>query len=156
MWQRKQTLYLSLAILMNCLIFFLDLAHFSLEETQHKYNMYGISNGETEEKLFGTIILACICSISILLSAFVLSQFKKRQLQMKWTRFNLLFQLVFIAIVFFGLDQGLKTMGLDSTSLEINYQLGTFLSVPPLILLFFANKAIKKDDDLVRAADRIR
>ena len=81
--------------------------------------------------------------------------FKKRQLQIKLSQLNLFLQAGFIAAIFFVLDWNQSNINaIDNPVVE--YQLGSFLALLPLIFIYLAVRGIKKDEALVRAADRIR
>jgi len=49
-----------------------------------------------------------------------------------------------------------QSLNLSGEILVSEKGIGMFLPIISIILLVFANKAIKKDEDLVKSADRIR
>jgi len=151
MWQRIQTLYLFLAILLNVSLFMFDFAEIKIEDNEHPYGMFGLEGQET----YSTVILAVITSVNILLSFIVIMLFKKRQLQIKLSQLNLFTQAALVAAVFFLIDEGSKSLGLHD-SLIIEYSTGTFLSLLPMLFIYLGIRSIKKDEALIRAADRIR
>jgi len=151
MWQRIQTVYLFLAIVFNVSLFFLDFAVLKVEENTQAFGMYGID----AEGGYETVILSIITSVNILLSLIVVFLFRKRQLQIKLSQLNLFTQAALVAAVFFLLDEGVKSLGLTE-SLTVEYSIGTFISLLPMILIYLAIRSIKKDEALIRAADRIR
>ncbi len=84
---------------------------------------------------------------------FSISQYKKRMTQVK---LNALFSLVtagtIVAIVLYSL----KANELMIPEVRGNYLLGFYLPVVALFNNFLANRFIRKDEVLVRSADRIR
>ncbi len=155
MWQRIQTLYLLIAMLMNLAIFWLTFAAVSLDGVAHQFNMYNLSNVETGEVLESTLVLAILCALTVSLSLFSILSFKKRQTQVKISQLNLLIQAAFLAAVFFIVDGTVADLTAFNEQV-VDYQIGAYMAVIPLIFIFLAIKGIKKDEALVRAADRIR
>ena len=156
MWQRIQTLYLSLAILINAVIFFIDLAFIVNGDNIMTFTIFGIESVDTPEKVYSTMILAILATFSMLLSLMVIALFKKRQVQIRLGRLNLLLQLAFLSSIFFVSDMAMNELNFLAPDFTLDFQYGTYLSLLPLILIFIALKAIKKDEALVRSADRIR
>lgn len=155
MWQRIQTLYLGLSILINASIFFLPLAIVKGEGQTAIYNIHGLFDEETGEKLGDSFILLVYLIALILVSFIIITMFKKRQLQIKLSQLNLFLQAGFLAPIFFVMDWAQLNMSLVNEPI-VEYQLGTFLALVPLLLIYLAVRGIKKDEALVRAADRIR
>ena len=77
-------------------------------------------------------------------------QFKKRQLQFVLWRLNILTNLILLGFLVYQL---LNLSGETSVSEK---GIGAFLPVVVIVLLAIANKAIKKDKDLVKSVDRLR
>ena len=81
--------------------------------------------------------------ISIFLIFYSIFQYKNRSKQLLLNQFSKLALSVSFFIIFFQRDDMLPANGL-------------FLFIGPYLLLVFANFFIKKDDKLVKSADRIR
>jgi hypothetical protein len=75
--------------------------------------------------------------------------FKNRILQMRLCMIGSLLTLIMLVLVFYIADS-MPGNGL------VHYQLGTYILVLQLVLFFMARKFIRKDEIMVRAADRIR
>jgi hypothetical protein len=151
MWQRIQTVYLIIAILINVSLFMLDFAVIKIDAASQAFGMYGLEG----EGSYSTVILAVLATVNILLSLIVIFLFKKRQLQVKLSQLNLFTQAAFVAAIFFLIDEGSKSLGLND-NLIIDYSIGTFLSLIPMLFIYLGIRGIKKDEALIRAADRIR
>ena len=83
--------------------------------------------------------------------------YKKRQLQIKLCKLNLLLVTIQIAALVLYIDVAKE--GISPTSpndVLIGVKLGTFIPLISFILLYLATRFIKKDEDLVRSADRLR
>ncbi|WP_405296079.1 DUF4293 domain-containing protein [Algibacter sp. Ld11] len=87
---------------------------------------------------------------SALLSLISIFMFKNRQLQFVLGRLNII--LNFILLGFF-VYQSLNLSGETAVSEK---GIGMLLPLVSIVLLAFANKAIKKDEDLVKSVDRLR
>ena len=88
-------------------------------------------------------VSAALCVISVF-------SYKKRQTQFVYNRLNMILNFILLGLFVY---QSLNLSGEASVSEK---GIGMFLPVVSIILLALANKAIKKDEDLVKSADRIR
>ena len=84
------------------------------------------------------------------LSIISLLSYKKRQTQFVYNRLNIILNFILLGLFVY---QSLNVSGEASVSEK---GIGMFLPIVSIILLVLANKAIKKDEDLVKSADRIR
>ncbi|WP_028892804.1 DUF4293 domain-containing protein [Tenacibaculum sp. 47A_GOM-205m] len=87
---------------------------------------------------------------SALISIVAIFLFKNRQLQFVINRLNILINLFLLGILIY-LSQTLS--GEASVSEK---GIGMFFPVIVILLLFLANRAIKKDENLVKSVDRLR
>lgn len=155
MLQRIQSLYLFLAICLNAAIFSLDLAHIKVGELYNTFTIYGLTDADTGIQVYPSISLVLLCLISMVVSLVIIFIYKKRQLQIKLTQLNLFLQLSFVAAIFFMVDASLASYT-SAEVLSVEYSAGAFLAILPIVFIYLAIRAIKKDEALVRAADRIR
>ena len=88
--------------------------------------------------------------ISALLSLVTIFLFKNRQLQFVLGRLNILINLFLLGLLIY-LSQTLSGEALVSEK-----GIGMFFPIIVILLLVIANKAIKKDEDLVKSVDRLR
>ncbi len=91
-------------------------------------------------------------TLGILLSVYSIMQYKNRKFQMKLVQFAMLVQLVFGALIFYYAD---KMASLSDTG-ELAYRPAVAVVLVNIILYYLALRGIKKDDALVRSADRLR
>lgn len=121
------------------------------------YNLfqYSIEDNAGEIVEEGTPLFPLILTAIILLAALVnIFLYKNRSLQATICRFLILASSALIVALIFDLDKvgGIKFM---TSGDFINYLI-VLLPVVMIILFFLANRAILKDDRLIRSADRIR
>jgi hypothetical protein len=164
MIQRIQSIYLSAVVLLSVLLFFLpvstkiipaDPAKNILKDITYKTDLYGVEKYENGALVSSSsnFILMILNIAAGGLSAFVIFLYRKRLVQMKLIRLSILFTTAFIVADFYFSDalgkehgEGYKTM----------YLSGSYFPIIQVILLVMAMRAIKKDEELVRSADRIR
>ncbi len=136
MLQRIQTIYLLLAAITSAgLIFVLH-----LWVTNNDVVVYAKDN-----MLFLGFFLA-----SAMLSIVSIFKYKNRKSQFMLGRLNMI--LNFILLGFF-VYQSLNISGETAVSEK---GIGMFLPIVSIVFLALANKAIKKDEDLVKSVDRLR
>lgn len=90
--------------------------------------------------IFGSIALAVIAILS----------FKKRQLQFVLNRLNILLNFVLLGVFVY------RSLTISGETLVSEKGIGVLLPVISIVFLVLANKAIKRDEDLVKSVDRLR
>lgn len=155
MWQRKQSLFLLLAIIFNLVALTFNLAQVEMNDLTHSFTFFGIQANDTGEMLYSTTFLFVIDILSCLLSLITIFTFKKRQLQIKLAQLNLFVHLILVGSVFFMIYESAAALKINSFEAS-DYGLSTYLVIFPLLFIYLAIRGIKKDEALVRAADRIR
>jgi hypothetical protein len=148
MIQRKQTLFLlAVAIIAICQFFFPFQTLTFNEKFWDICLMPGCSADIISSNIYAPMILN---SLVLILSVVVIFLFKNRVLQYKLATLLILLN-VFIVGFFFLLN-----FTKEGTEGIISYQFGSFLPVIGAVFAFLAAHFIKKDEQLVRSADRIR
>ena len=97
--------------------------------------------------------VACICL------------FKNRRLQMRLAAMGFMATLIYVFLLFFwavdkyadvlSSDGMLKTF-LEGVKPEVSWCAGAFIPMAALVFFFLAQRAIRRDEAMVRAADRLR
>ena len=128
MIQRPQSIFLFFAVLSIVMIM---------------YKVPVLALGEEVKMLTDFMWGQTAAWISIFLGVFSISQFKNRPKQLIYNQLSKFALSVSFFIVYIGKGAILPAKGL-------------FLFVLPYILLILANRFIKKDEKLVKSADRIR
>jgi hypothetical protein len=138
MIQRIQTVYLILTFLITgVLLFFVPL--WTLNTGKPFYFW--------QDQVY-TILLG----LSTMLTVISIISFKKRQNQFVMGRLNIILNLILLGLfVYRSLNLSGETVNAVSEK-----GIGMFLPIVAIVLLVLANKAIKKDEDLVKSVDRLR
>ena len=87
---------------------------------------------------------------SVVLVLFSILKFKKRQLQFVLNRLNIILNFLLLGVFVY------RSLTLSGETLVSEKGIGVLLPIISIVFLAMANKAIKRDEDLVKSADRIR
>ncbi len=99
---------------------------------------------------FGTPFLYEGMLLSGLLSFLSIFIFKNRKLQFVLGRINILLNLILLSVFVY------LSLTLPGETLISEKGIGQFIPIITIVLLVLANKAIKKDEQLVKSVDRLR
>lgn len=137
MIQRIQTIYLFLVFVVTGIIpFFIPLW------TMSDGKVYYFMQNQVYVVVFG---------LSTTLSLLSIISYKKRQNQFVIGRLNILLNLILLGLFVH------RSLNLSGETLAVSEKgIGMFLPILAIVLLVLANKAIKKDEDLVKSVDRLR
>ena len=158
MIQRIQTVYLSLAFVAIALLFAFPLANFFSETGAYVFSVTGLKNmvpGEVDAfkpVLFLPIII--VAAGIALIALYTIFQYKNRLFQIKLTNIGVLLAIALIMGIFFLYIPMIE----KKIAIVPDYSkaFGIYLPLVALVFLVMANRAIKRDDKLVRSADRLR
>lgn len=143
MIQRIQTIYLLLTSIVSGVLIFV----FNLWETV-KQNIF-IVDLFSREALTLKVIPFMFFASAIL--AFVtIFLFKNRKLQFVLGRIIILINLFLLGLLIY------LSLNLSGEAAVSEKGIGMFLPILAILLVVLANKAIKKDEDLVKSVDRLR
>lgn len=159
MIQRAQTLYLALVALLLAILFFLPLALAKIAVTGNEF-IYQVYLSHSQPIIGepvsgkGFIIRVFYASVLLLLAVITIFLYRKRSLQMKLIRFSIVLNILLGITVFFRLGSDFQHF--YQTPANISYEWASCLPVVTLILFNLAFRGVKKDEELVRSADRLR
>ncbi|MFQ6599971.1 DUF4293 domain-containing protein [Flavobacterium sp. C3NV] len=92
-----------------------------------------------------------IVGLSTMLTIVSIISYKKRQNQFVMNRLNIILNLILLGLFVY------RSLNLSGETLAVSEKdIGMFLPIVAIVLLVLANKAIKKDEDLVKSVDRLR
>ncbi len=155
MIQRIQSVYLFLVFVFALLFAVLPMAQFIVEEMSVSLRLLYFRSF-FEETAFSSswhiVLLTILWAVSMLVTVVTTFQYKNRLLQIKMGKLNILLHVALIMLVFFFID-ALRGQVIGA---EFSYGAGVLFPVISLIFILMAIKAIKKDEALVRSADRFR
>ena len=137
MIQRIQTIYLLLAfVVTGVLLFFFPL--WTMSDNKEYFFM--------QSQVY-TILLGLSTSLTLL----GVVSYKKRQNQFVIGRLNIILNLILLGLFVY------RSLNLSGETAAVSEKgIGMFLPAVAIVLLVLANKAIKKDEDLVKSVDRLR
>ncbi|MGM0636134.1 MAG: DUF4293 domain-containing protein [Bacteroidota bacterium] len=136
MIQRIQSIYLLLVVILNVL--FLSIVPL------------WVDNSNEQVMLIDIPLAALAVGVSGLLALICIFLFKNRKLQFVINRINILIN--FLTVGFF-----VYTALNISGEMQVSEKgIGVFIPLVSIVFLVLANKAIKKDEDLVKSVDRFR
>lgn len=95
------------------------------------------------------VILGLIFA-SILFAFFSIFSYNKRKSQFVINRLNILLNFFLLGVFVY------RSLTLSGETLVSEKGIGVFLPIISIVFLVMANKAIKKDEDLVKSVDRLR
>jgi hypothetical protein len=142
MIQRVQSLYLLLTAIISALLFYVPLFQYPLSATDTAPHMYFVS-----ANAFLLILNIVVGALSFITIFF----FKNRKLQLRACRLCLMLIFVMVGLLFYTSDA--LAGGIDQ---RVTFKAGAYLPLIQIVLVFLAHVGIKKDDKLVRSADRLR
>ncbi len=136
MLQRLQTVYLLLAATVSAGFIFI-------------FHLWITDAGKV---LFAKDVLLFLCLFfgSSFLSILALFMFKNRRLQFVLGRLNIILNFILLGVLVY------QSQNLPGETAVSENGIGMFLPLVSIVLLALANKAIKKDEDLVKSVDRLR
>jgi cytochrome bd-type quinol oxidase subunit 2 len=152
MIQRIQSLYLLSSVIFIFLMFFIPVAELAGYESSilvfaHK-GIY--SNNET----YSNTALLIILSIIILLHVLAIFSYSNRKKQVLITKISVI--MLIISLVFVLLFPGLGSSFYGNNDVLTSYKFGAIMPLFSMVFDFLAIRRIKKDEELVRSADRLR
>ena len=113
----------------------------SLINLVYCYNLYFV---DTLDKLISGVVVLLFPLIISIISFYTIFKYKNRQTQFVLNRFSIILCFLFVGILIFMFD------------IISSFEWINLVPLFSIVLLVLANRAIKKDDDLIRSIDRIR
>lgn len=168
MIQRIQSFYLVLAAVCIVLLFMFPIAIYSGADMTSELNLIPKESVTSPDGLTTTflgqegfihtwplMVIAILTGAITLVSIFL---YKNRVHQMRWVALAFLLCVLYIFLVFFWATEAYTKhiAYLFSVAPEVSYSVGTWTPIVAAVLLFLAQRAIRKDEMKVRAADRLR
>jgi hypothetical protein len=137
MLQRIQSIYLLIAAILSGGLIFV----FNLWTNTENVAIYA-----QDELLYLALFLG-----SALLAIVTIFNFKNRQLQFVLGRLNIILNFILLGLFVY------RSLSLSGGTSDVSEKgIGMLLPIFSIVFLVLANKAIKKDEDLVKSVDRLR
>lgn len=152
MWQRKQTVFLLLAVAAIILCLLMPVATIAPAELGGTgctvYNLGIVAEGAYHFGL--SSVLAVLLALGGVLAVVAIFTYKNRRLQMRLCSLSMLI----LALWYVWLALSIISAGNTQGSLGLAF--GSCLPLVAFILDWLARRGVKADEDLVRSMDRIR
>ncbi len=153
MLQRIQSLYLGLVVLMALLFLALPIGQFGDIHALSLIRIPAFSAAFPDAAhAWYPVALIAMTTVILILTLYAISRYRFRLVQLRMGKFNILLHLLLLVLAFFYLDQLREQL----PGLGFTYGAGIFFPLFSLLLILMANRAIKRDEARIRAADRIR
>ncbi len=135
MIQRIQTLYLAVVVITSGILPFV----FPLWK----------ENG-VEFYFMQDMKYVALFGLGVALAVWSITNFKKRQQQFVLNRLNIILNLILLGLFVY------RSLTLSGESFDSEKGIGLFLPIASIVFLVLANRAIKRDEELVKSVDRLR
>lgn len=136
MLQRIQTIYLTIVFIAVAVLPYV----FPLWKMDGKDYMFN-----------KTMLYVVLFGLSTALTAISIISYSKRQHQFVLNRLNMILNLILLGLFVY------RSLNLSGETPVVSEKgIGMFLPIISIVFLVLANKAIKKDEDLVKSVDRLR
>lgn len=156
MIQRIQSLFLLIVTILAVVLFFVPLAKYYQETGIFTLSLTGISSAVSglvtvKISIWLSIAMMAISGVIAALSIWTILAYQDRKKQISFIRVLLMLTIVLVVIIFALTDHIRKLTGITP-----EYEMGIYFPLVSLAMLILAQRFIKKDDELVRSADRLR
>jgi hypothetical protein len=159
MIQRKQTILLALALFSFVFLFISPYANFKLgTEVTCYISILAVQNLEGFTKLnYMFIIMQILVTLFMCLVGVAIFMYKKRPLQVRLCAFAVLTNILVVGAMFLTTTMFTNALQLPKDTKDIvNYLFPAYIPLVTLLLVNFAQRAIRKDEAMVRSLDRLR
>jgi len=153
MIQRIQSVFLLVAAIVTIILLFIPIGDIYTAEAQYTFTCFNVHlpNGQV---VMSTLYIALILILSACISIYAIFKYKDRMKQTKIVSVNMLVFLVAIMLMIWVYPDFLFPKKFEMAGFRFNYWIMIFV-LPP-VCMFLANRFIRKDERLVRSADRLR
>ena len=115
----------------------------------HVFSLYSDTNGNAVWAI-NDILIISLFSVSGILALLSIFLWKKRQNQFVLGRLNILLNFVLLGVLVY------RSQLLSGGTAVLEKGIGMIIPLVSIVLIALANKAIKRDEDLVKSVDRLR
>jgi hypothetical protein len=143
MIQRIQTVYLLCASIVSGVLIFVFNLWKAIEKSIFALDLF---NSES----YVIKLIPILFLVSAVLAFVAIFLFKNRKLQFVTGRLTILINLILLGLLIY------LSLTLPGEAAVSEKGIGMFIPILVILLIVLANKAIKKDEDLVKSADRLR
>jgi cytochrome bd-type quinol oxidase subunit 2 len=120
------------------------------------YYLNGFSIAEEQEMFYSNYYLSALLVVIMILQALSIFDFKNRKRQVVLVQISLILLVALAVGILMYPDMAGIPVQMSSGESHIDFSWAILFMVVPWILTYLAIRAIKKDESLVRSADRMR
>lgn len=157
MIQRIQSLFLFIVLACCAACYFMPFWNYTGTNPAYEYqvSLFAVTlvSGSAQNFYVGTLPIIVILSVSTILSLITLFYYKNRPMQLKLNNYNILMTVIFTGTIFLWIPYMIEEILPDAVR---TWQYGLLLPLISLVFLILAGNFIKKDEKLVKSADRLR
>jgi len=162
MLQRLQSVFLFLAIVSGIVVFLFPIATYYSDVSFFKFFLCSLrdyapdpfnemSASSKQANWLYPLALSILQLIIVLIAFITISKFKKRPLQMRLNYLNIFLTVLLVGGIFY-----FSTTLEETFETTAQYGIGGVFPLVSIIMFFLANNFIKRDERLIRSADRLR
>ncbi len=155
MIQRIQTVYLFSVFIFAVLFLILPKGNLEIDGMVYQIGSWNIASDDGLNRLNYSnvwgILSMIIPFVIMILTIYTTLIYKQRVLQIKLGKLNMLLHIILVVGTFFYLD-ALKS----EFPGHFSYGIAIVFPLLSMLLILLANRAIRRDEQLVRSADRLR
>ncbi|OFX67051.1 MAG: hypothetical protein A2X12_02820, partial [Bacteroidetes bacterium GWE2_29_8] len=151
MLQRKQSIFILLAIITGVIMLFSPLYFYSAGGLGYTFKCFEISQlGVLNKPVDVNILpLGIVAFFAVLQSILALFSFKKLKLQKNILQFNMLTWItILVIIIYYSNNIETFLVNFQIGAVVSKPDIGTFLPIIAYVFLFIANRGVKKDEEL--------
>ncbi len=156
MIQRVQTIYLAIVFILVAVMSFLPIVVFHTGDLFFYMSIFrfeGVDAIPFASKLPNIWPLPVFAALLGVISLVSIFRYNNRKQQMFINMIALMFNFALLAGIFLFAD---KTASLPEVDNKIIYDVAAYFPVVTVLMLILANRNIRKDEKLVKSADRLR
>lgn len=162
MIQRKQTVYLVFAIILLVLTFIFPFASLQIGTNNagnvsilalQFFETFDVLTPFFEKYQYLFILMQILATLFISLCGVAIFMYKKRSLQIKLCAFAFITNVLLIGALFLT---GTLIEKVEGLNLKVEYLMTAYLPIITMALVMLAQRAIRKDDAMVKSLNRIR
>jgi hypothetical protein len=156
MIQRIQTLYLIIASVAISLMFFFPIAGYYGDLHTFQFSILGMKNMAPGAEMIFTqyftlpLVFFVVCILIVTITIILL--FKNRKKQLKLIKVDILLNIILIIGIFILYSRVIQS----TIEVSESFKAAVFFPIISLIFIVLSFRSVKKDENLVRSADRLR
>lgn len=158
MIQRIQTLYLALAAVISIVVLFLSIGTIYTDDFMYTFTCFTVKQAcPGGASVLSTFYIAGTLICSALISIATIFLFKKRSKQRQLNSINMIIYLIALILMLYVYPNIVlvkKELMATPDDLQFNYWI--LISLIPAICLYLSNRAIRKDEELIKSTERLR